>query len=76
MTIKIRKRRFMDGGASDPDRFIMTGLGKHPPQLTLYVVTQDGRRVDSFLYYKNALRKAAQLRTDSALQLKEVTNNG
>ena len=67
MTIQIRKRRFMDGGPSDPDRFIMTGLGKHPPQITLYVVTQDGRRVDSFLRRKNALRKAAQLRSQGAL---------
>jgi hypothetical protein len=67
--VRITRRRFMDGGASDPWRYMNNKTlwepnspGRHPAMITLYVISIDERRVDSFFKTKNALRKIAQLR--------------
>ena len=65
--ISIHKREF--GGYYSCD---MDGKSKYIPHYKLYVLVQDNRRVDSFLYRRNALRKLRKLRrTQSATQAKD-----
>lgn len=58
MNIEIQKKQFMDGSSG-------YYIPKRSRLYTLYVVTVDGRRVDSFLKYRNAQRKVRQLRENS-----------
>jgi len=65
--ISIHKREF--GGYYGYD---MDGKRTHIPYYKLYVLVQDNRRIDSFLYKQNALRKLRKLRrTQSATQAKD-----
>jgi len=67
--ISIRKRKF--GGYYGYSHAV-NGKSIPIPYYKLYVLVQDNRRVDSFLYKRNALRKLRKLRsTQSATQAKD-----
>ena len=57
MTIEIRKRILSEGTHIDDGEILIS-----KSRYTIYVIVENGKRIDSFLKYQNALKKVRELR--------------